>query len=45
MALDGAMFCGGFYALHQLGRLPTTERVLTAAPRPLAAAADAGQAP
>ena len=35
MALDGAMFCLGFYSLHQLGRLPTTERVLTAAPRPL----------
>jgi Flp pilus assembly protein TadB len=41
LALDGAMFAGGFWVLHQLGRLPTTERVLTAAPAPLVAA-DAG---
>ncbi len=38
MALVGAMFSLGFFTLHQLGRLPTTERVLTATPRPLAAA-------
>lgn len=37
LALDGVMFGMGLWALHKLGRLPITERVLTAAPRPLAA--------
>jgi tight adherence protein B len=37
LALNGVMFGMGLWALHKLGRLPTTERVLTAAPRPLTA--------
>ncbi len=37
LAIDGAMFAAGLWVLNKLGRLPTTERVLTAAPRPLAA--------
>lgn len=37
LALDGVMFGMGLWVLHKLGRLPTTERVLTASPRPLAA--------
>ncbi len=37
LAIDGVMFGAGLWVLNKLGRLPTTERVLTAAPRPLAA--------
>lgn len=36
LAVDGAMFACGFMVLHRLARLPLTERVLTAKPRPLA---------
>ncbi len=37
LAIDGVMFGMGLWALHKLGRLPTTERVLTASVRPLVA--------
>ena len=40
LAVVVTMFGLGFWALHQLARLPTTERVLTAAPPPVPALAD-----
>lgn len=37
LALVGVVFGMGLWVLHKLGRLPTTERVLTASPRQLVA--------